>query len=61
MITQLANLSKLSNLHSLSLAGNQLTEKEVDSCGLSNLHLQSLNLAKNQLTSIPKSVYSIKT
>jgi len=61
MITQLANLSKLSNLHSLSLAGNQLTEKEVDSCGLSNLHLQSLNLAKNQLTSIPKSVYSIKS
>jgi len=61
LITQLANLSKLSNLHSLSLAGNQLSDKEVDSCGLSNLHLQSLNLAKNQLTCIPKSVYSIKT
>jgi len=61
VITQIANLSKLSNLHSLSLAGNQLTEKEIDSCGLSNLHLQALNLAKNQLASIPKSIYSIKT
>jgi len=61
LITQLANLSKLSNLHSLSLAGNQLTEKEIDSCGLSNLHLQALNLAKNHLTTIPKSVFSIKT
>ncbi|OUM56630.1 hypothetical protein PIROE2DRAFT_18666 [Piromyces sp. E2] len=61
MLTQLANLSKLSNLHSLSLAGNQLTDKEIDSCGLSNLHLQALNLAKNQLTCIPKSIFSIKT
>ncbi|ORX53387.1 L domain-like protein [Piromyces finnis] len=61
LLSQLANLSKLSNLHSLSLAGNQLTDKEIDSSGLSNLHLQSLNLAKNQLNCIPKSIFSIKT
>jgi Leucine-rich repeat (LRR) protein len=61
LLSQISSLSKLSNLHNLSLAGNLLTEKEIDSCGLSNLHLQSLNLAKNQLTSIPKSIYSVKT